>query len=74
MVRLPLRVGEMQSVQKFYVTPNLCEEVILDWLHHHRARIKFNPTVLVVNDTRLLLKRPHDRYITVVTEEDIKLP
>lgn len=30
--------------------------------------------MLVVNGTRLLLRSPHDMYITVVTEEDIKLP
>lgn len=45
-----------------------------DWLHYHRAGTEFNLTVLVVNDTRLPLGSPHDRYMTVVEEEDIKLP
>lgn len=43
------------------------------WLHRHRAGIKFNPTVLVVNGIRAILGSLLDRSMTVVAE-DIKLP
>lgn len=41
MMKLLVRIGETKSVQKFYITPDLCTEVILgeDWLHCHEARV-----------------------------------
>lgn len=76
MVKLPLRVGGTQDVQKFYVTADLCGVVILgeDWLHYHRSKIKFNPTILIVNGMDTLLGSSPDRSITVVAEDYIKLP
>lgn len=51
MVRLLVKIGRTWSVYNFYVTPKLCGEVILgeDWLYSHKAHIKFNPTVLIVD-------------------------
>lgn len=76
MVKLPLKVGETRSIQRFYVTPELCAGMILgeDWLHKHRAGIEFNPTVLVVDGVKMLLEDSPDKCITVVAEDDIKLP
>lgn len=39
MVRLQVRIGETRSVHNFYITPNLCGDVILgkDCLHKHSA-------------------------------------
>lgn len=76
MVNLPLKVGATQSFHRLYITPKLCAGMILgeDWLHGHRAGIEFNPTVLVVNGVKMPLGDPPDRHVTVVAEEDIKLP
>lgn len=68
MARLPVRIGKLRSTQIFYVTPNLCTEAILgeDWLRSQKARIEFNPTVLIVNGERTPLGCPPEEDMTIV--------
>lgn len=76
MVRLPVSIGGTRSVHNFYITLNLCGDVILgeDCLYQHRAHIKFNPTILIINGMETQLRDTPDRSVVVVVDEDIKLP
>lgn len=73
MVRFPVSIGETRSVHNFYITLNLCGDLIFveDCLHQHRAHIKFNPTVLIVDSMETPLGDTPERS---VVDEDIKLP
>lgn len=72
--RLPVKVGGTESVHKFYVTPELCDEVIIgeDWLYQHKAHIRFHLTVLVVDSIETPLKEAPDESSAVVADADIK--
>lgn len=45
-----------------------------DRLCCHGASIEFNPTVLTVNGERMPLERPPEGSMSVVVEEDIRIP
>lgn len=71
-----MKIGETNNVQKLYVTPDICGEMILgeDCLCQHKAQIKFNPAVLIVNGEQTPLGRAPDKPVSVVIDTDIKLP
>lgn len=60
MVRRPVRIGGLRSVHNFYVTSDLCGEVIWaeDWLYHHKVHVKFNPTIVIVDGIDAIGKHP----------------
>lgn len=68
--RHPVKVGLTKNFHRFYVTPELCEEVILgkDWRYQHRAHI-FHPTVLLVDDVETPLGEATDESVAVLADE-----
>lgn len=75
MVWLPIQIGRVRSLQKFYVASELCNELILgeDWLEGHRAQLKFGPATVIVGGVEVPLYDSSNDSLLVVTELDIKL-
>lgn len=70
-MKLLVKIGGAKSVQRLYITPDLCKEAILeDRLCHHRASIEFNPILLIVNGVRTPLRGAPEESLTIVAEED----
>ena len=76
MIWLPIiRVG-VSTLQKIYVAPNICREMIIgrDWLEKIKAQISFNPTIIKLGGKELPLGVQMNEEATVLTTEDIVLP
>ena len=76
MTWLPIIMGGISTLQKLYVAPNICREMILgrDWLEKNKAKISFNPTTLKLGGKENPLGVQMNEEATVLTTEDIVLP
>lgn len=75
-ISLPISVGGVSTMQKFYVAPTICRAMILgrDWLESNKAQISFNPTFLKLGGKEIPLGAPMNEEVVVLPTKDIVLP
>lgn len=75
-VWLPVKIGRINSIYKLFVPLRIYGEVIWDedWLGQHRAQLKFNPAVLLVDGVEITLESVPSEPVPIVVDTHIKIP
>ena len=76
MVDLKVKVGGIDRPHRFYITPGLCNELILgeDWMRQNKVQLDYETNSITVGGMEVQLGKSRERELPVSLGEDVQIP